>query len=163
MQQIDIDDVESGEMGDADRRGLSDALETEDMSLNHYALEPDEAFSGGLHTHLDQEEVFYIVEGTATFEVQPEPDAESEIVEVGAGEAIRFPAGEYQQGRNESDDDVVALALGAPRDSTEVRIPQPCRECGKQHARRRVRKEGGMMECSECGATVGQYSARPLS
>ena len=80
MQQIDIDDVESGEMGDADRLGVSDALETEDMSLNHYALEPDEAFSGGLHTHLDKEEVFYIVEGPTTFEVQPKPDAESEIV-----------------------------------------------------------------------------------
>ena len=154
MQRIDIDDVESGSMGDADRRGLSDALETDDMSINHYALEPGEAFSGGLHTHLDQEEIFYIVSGTATFETKPEPDAESETVEVGAGEAIRFPAGEYQQGRNESDDDVVALALGAPRDSTEVRIPQPCRECGNDVLAVGFDESGMSLECPDCGTTV---------
>lgn len=154
MQRIDIDDVESGSMGDADRRGLSDALETEDMSINHYALEPGEAFSGGLHTHLDQEEIFYIVEGTATFETKPEPDAESEIAEVGAGEAIRFPAGEYQQGRNESDDDVVALALGAPRDSTEVRVAQPCPECESDVLAFGMGDDGMFLECPDCGTTV---------
>ncbi|MFH5798062.1 cupin domain-containing protein [Haladaptatus sp. CMAA 1911] len=154
MQRIDIDDVESGGMGDADRRGLSDALETEDMSLNHYALEPGEAFSGGLHTHLDQEEVFYIVEGTATFEIKPEADAESETVEVGSGEAIRFPAGEYQQGRNESDDDVVALALGAPRDSTDVRVAQPCPECESDVLAFNMGDDGIYLECPDCGTTV---------
>ncbi|MCO8246550.1 MULTISPECIES: cupin domain-containing protein [unclassified Haladaptatus] len=154
MQRIDIDDVESGSMGDADRRGLSDPLETEDMSINHYALEPGEAFSGGLHTHLDQEEIFYIVSGTATFETKPEPDAESEIAEVGAGEAIRFPAGEYQQGRNESDDDVVALALGAPRDSTEVRVAQPCPECESDVLAFGMGDDGMYLECPDCGTTV---------
>ena len=154
MQKIDIDDVESGSMGDADRRGLSDALGTEDMSINHYALEPGDNFSGGLHTHLDQEELFYIVSGTATFETQPEPDAESETVEVGAGEAIRFPPGEYQQGRNESDDDVVALALGAPRDSSEVRVPQPCPDCESDVLAFRMDDDGMHLECPDCGTTV---------
>ncbi len=154
MQKIDIDDVESGSMGDVDRRGLSDALGTDDMSINYYALEPGQGFSGGLHTHLDQEELFYIVSGTATFETQPEPNAESETVEVGAGEAIRFPPGEYQQGRNESDDDVVALALGAPRNSTDVRVPQPCPECESDVLAVGFDENGMHVECPECGTPV---------
>lgn len=152
MQQVDIDDVEPTSFGDdLDRRGLTEPLGTSDLAINRYALEPGEAFSGGLHTHLHQEEVFYIVEGTATFETKPDPTAESETVEVGAGEAIRFAPGEYQQGRNESDKRVVALALGGPKESTDVRIPLPCRECESETLAVVFSDDGMAYECPDCG------------
>jgi mannose-6-phosphate isomerase-like protein (cupin superfamily) len=155
MEKIAIEDADGSEVGDADRRGLSDPLGTEDLALNYYALEPDQAFSGGLHAHLDQEEVFYVQEGTATFETKAEATAEGERVEVAAGEAIRFAPGEFQQGRNEGDERVVALALGAPKESTEGRVPQPCPECDESDVLAITMTDEGMgLECPECGATI---------
>jgi uncharacterized cupin superfamily protein len=153
MQKIDTDDVEPTAMGgeELDRRGLSEPLGTDDVAINYYALDPGEAFSGGLHAHLDQEEVFYVIEGTATFETKPEATADSTTVEVAAGEAIRFAPGEYQQGRNESDGRVVALALGAPRGSTEGRIPRPCEACDGDVLALARGDEGMMLRCPDCG------------
>jgi hypothetical protein len=51
---------------------------------------------------------------------------------VSAGEAIRFTPGEFQSGRNDGDVDLVAFAIGAPRDSEDVRIPLPCPECDQR-------------------------------
>jgi mannose-6-phosphate isomerase-like protein (cupin superfamily) len=157
MQKVSVDEIEPTGPGggDLDRRGLSDPLGTTDMAINRYALAPGEGFSGGMHSHLDQEEVFLVIEGTATFETKPEATAESETVEVSAGEAIRFAPGEFQQGRNESDGEVVALAMGAPRESTEGRVPQPCPACGESDVMAVVMGDGGMMlECPECGEQV---------
>ena len=113
------------------RKPVSEALGTTDFALVYHELEPGEAFSAGLHTHYDQEEVFYVVEGTAVFEVGRERDR----VTVEAGEAIRFAPGEYQRGYNRSDDRVVALVIAAPgaeHDWTETRAFVPCRECGER-------------------------------
>ncbi|WP_435365607.1 cupin domain-containing protein [Haloarchaeobius sp. DYHT-AS-18] len=150
MEHVDIDDIESQFLGDSDldRRGLSDPLGTSDLAINYYSLEPGESFSGGMHTHLDQEEVFYVIEGTATFET---PD---ESVEVGPHEAIRFARGEYQQGTNESDETVVGLALGAPKGSEDVRVPMACRECGESDSLQFIMGEDGeQLRCPECGMT----------
>lgn len=145
MERVSIDDIEPavpfGE--DIDRRGLTEPLGTEDLALNRYALDPGQVFSGGLHAHLDQEEVFCVVSGTATFEAMAEVGAETETVEVGPGEAIRFAPGEFQQGHNESDEEVIALALGAPKGTTEGRVPQPCPECGESDVLAVVMGEGG--------------------
>lgn len=155
MEKIAIDEAEQSRMGDADRRSLSDPLGTADLALNYYALAPGEAFSGMLHTHLDQEEVFYVQEGTATFETKPDATADSEIVEVEAGETIRFAPGEFQQGRNESDGRVVALALGAPKGSTEGRVAHPCPECGESDVLAITMTDEGIgLECPECGAAI---------
>ena len=156
MQRVDIDDVEQKTLADesVDRRGLTDALGATDLAINRYALDPGEAFSGGLHAHLDQEEVFYVVSGTATFEAKDDPNGETETVEVGAGEAIRFAPGEFQQGRNEGDERVVALALGAPKPSTELRTPQPCPECDSDVLAVRISDDGMRLECPDCGATL---------
>jgi mannose-6-phosphate isomerase-like protein (cupin superfamily) len=155
MQTVAVEEIEPTALGgeDVDRRGLSDPLGTTDVAVNYYALDPGEAFSGGMHAHLDQEEVFYVVSGTATFETKPDATADSETVEVTAGEAIRFAPGEFQQGRNEGDEQLFALALGAPRESTEGRVPQPCSACGESDVLAVVMTDDGMgLECPECGA-----------
>lgn len=118
------------------KRPVGEALGIEGFALQYYELEPGETFSTNLHTHLDQEEVFYILEGVATFEIDEEKvgtdeesiGADGGSVAVGAGEAIRFAPGEYQHGRNDTDERVIGLAMGAPRESTEGRIE--CPACG---------------------------------
>ena len=148
MEHVSTDDVEAGGMSDADVRGLAGPLGTEDVAINHYTLAPGERFSGGLHTHMDQEEVFYVLSGEATFETL---DGE---VAVGAGEAIRFAPGEYQSGKNAGDEPVTALALGAPKDSEDVRVPQECRDCGHENMRAVPGDDGFTLVCPECGTEV---------
>jgi len=148
MEKVTIDDVEAGGMGDAAVRRLADPLGTSDVAINHYTLEPGERFSGGLHTHMDQEEVFYVLEGRATFET-PDDD-----VTVGAGELIRFAPGEYQSGKNAGDEPVRALALGAPKESEDVRVPETCRDCGHENMRFIPGDDGFTLVCPECGTEV---------
>ena len=149
MEKVSIGDVEPNAFGsDIDRRGLSDPLETTDFALNRYRLDPGERFSGGMHAHMDQEEVFVIVEGEATFETM---DGE---VTVGEAEVIRFAPGEFQSGKNDSDGEVLAFAMGAPRDSEDVRLPQNCPECGHDNVRAIPGDDGFDLECPGCGAEL---------
>lgn len=149
MERVSIEEVETADRSTATVRGLSDELGTTDVAINHYRLDPGEAFAGGMHTHMDQEEVFYVIAGEATFET---PGGE---VGVGEGEAVRFAPGDYQRGRNDGDEPVEALALGAPKESTDVRIPQPCPECGDSDSLRAIPgDEGFTFECPECRADV---------
>ncbi|PSQ33057.1 cupin [Halobacteriales archaeon SW_10_68_16] len=147
MEKVTIDDVEPSAFGrDIDRRGLSDPLGATDVAVNRYRLAPGERFSGGLHAHMDQEEVFLIVEGGATFET-----LDDEIT-VGAGEAIRFAPGEYQSGYNDGDGELLAFALGAPRETEDVRIPRECPDCGNDNMRAIPGDDGFDLVCPECGA-----------
>lgn len=151
MQQVPTDDVDPTAMGsDIDRRGLSDPLGTSDPSINRYHLEPGEGFSGGMHAHIDQEEVFNVVECEATFETM------DGAVTVGPDEAVRFAPGEFQTGSNESDDALLAIAPGAPRDSQDVHVPQDCPDCDQENMRAMPAgdDEGFTLVCPECGAEV---------
>ena len=134
-----------------ERRVLTDALGAEHVTAVHYELEPGEQFSGGLHTHHDQEEVFYVLRGTATFEV----GTDGRKVDVEAGEVIRFEPGEFQCGRNEGDERVVGLALAAPgsqHDWEALESFAPCGECGEvtSHGVREP-DEAFVVYCNDCG------------
>ena len=154
MEKVHVEDV-AGQMSAADvRRPVSKALGTEDMAINYYELAPGDSFAFGYHAHDDQEEVFYIQSGTATFETE-----DGDVV-VGAGEAIRFARGEFQRGVNEGDDAVVALALGAPRDTENVEMYRDCPECGEQTQNEIEMvgdKEALVTICSDCGAETGRF------
>lgn len=154
MQTIDLDDFDP-EANPHNRQSVSSPLDAQDFSMNYYKLEPGENFADSVHTHADQEESFFILEGEATFETKPDPTAESETTTVSEGQMIRFDPGEYQQGRNESDQPVRALALGTPQESTDIRIAVPCRECGESDYLNFVmtgRKP--TLECPECGMEI---------
>lgn len=128
MEHASVDDRRTV---DAPRRlDLSDPLGTTDLAINYYNLDPGQGFSGVFHTHLEQEEAFYILSGTATFEYADEPLADRDTVEVGPDEAIRFAPGEYQSGWNRGEEQVTGVAFGAPLDTEDpVRVPGPCPEC----------------------------------
>ena len=163
MERVSIDDPDRRMGPAADKRALSGALGTTDLALNYYELAPGDAFGFGYHRHPRQEEVFYVVEGTATFEHR-EPrsgssdsggaGADGEKTEVGAGEVVRFEPGEFQCGRNESDDTVTALALAAPgrrHNWEDLESFAPCGECGEvtSHGVREP-DEAFVIYCNEC-------------
>ena len=160
MEKVSIDDVEPStwdpENRTHDRRGLTEPLNASNVSVVHYVLEPGERFSGSVHAHMDQEEVFVVVEGEATFELE-----DGSEVAVGENEAVRFAPGEFQTGWNDSEETVVAFGLGAPRDSEDVRISRvptmdedvECPECGRGDMRIPGEADAGLV-CPDCGAEL---------
>jgi len=155
MERVSVDDVDSWMSPASEKRPLSNALGAADCALNYYELAPGETFGFGYHRHSDQEELFYVIEGTATFET------EDGDVEMSAGEAIRFPPGEWQLGTNESDDRVVALALGAPADTGETDILRDCPACGQRREvdiRPTEDRNALLAVCTECGTELARES-----
>jgi uncharacterized cupin superfamily protein len=171
MQKVTVGDLGHVEhpMGvNSVRRPVSEGLGTTDFGLVYYELEPGEAFSGGLrHRHGDQEEVFYILDGTATFQIGRDPAR----VTVGEGEAIRIAPGEFQKGTNESSERVVALGFGAPgrrHDWAELEVLIECPECNGEtiHDCLPVGSSEWQAEridlgatCRECGTSISTARA----
>ncbi|WP_458208500.1 cupin domain-containing protein [Haladaptatus sp. NG-SE-30] len=154
MEKVTIEDVDA-RMSPADiRRGLSKPLGTENLAINYYELASGESFAFGYHAHEDQEEVFYIQSGSVTFET------EDGDVAVEAGEVVRFAPGEFQQGVNEGDERVVALALGAPRESDLVEMRRECPDCGERTPNTiemAESKDALVTRCLGCGAETGRF------
>ncbi|WP_247009061.1 cupin domain-containing protein [Halorientalis litorea] len=135
------------------RKPVSDALGTEEFAFNYFELEPGESFSGGMHRHHDQEELFYILEGTATFET---PDETVTVEEHGC---IRFAPGEYQTGGNQSDALVRGFAIGAPgsrHDWEEIDALLDCPACGEETDHEMAFTDDGRFAftCRECGNSL---------
>lgn len=146
MERTAIDDAEPVALGEGStRRRLSDPLGATDVAINRYRLAPGDGFPGGLHAHADQEEVFVVREGEATFETM------TGDVTVAAGEAIRFAPGEFHSGANGADEPLVALAIGAPRETEDVRVPVACPACDHDDLRLDFGGEGLAFACPTCG------------
>ena len=155
MRKISVDVPERVPSPASVRRPLADALGAENVAINYYELEPGESFAFGYHKHDEQEEVFYVVSGTATFETE---DGE---VDVHAGEVIRFPPGEFQQGWNRGDERVVALALGAPKETSGGALRRECPDCGERTPHTFGSEDEGRTRltiCLDCEAVTGRYS-----
>ncbi len=156
MEKVRIDDIENAVQPAAVMRKLTDALGLTDFAINYYELEPGDSFAFAYHNHEIQEEVFYVQEGTATFET------EGGDISIEAGELIRFDREEFQRGWNRGDERVTALALGAPLDyGTQVKL-RYC-ECCEEKTDNRL--EGGKDDgesivvafCTECESETGRW------
>lgn len=155
MNRVRVDDLENAIQPAAVMRHLTDPLGLTDFALNYYELEPGDSFAFAYHSHEVQEEVFFVVSGTATFDTEDGP------VEVGAGEAIRFDRGEFQRGWNRGDEPVVALAMGAPLEYGENVKLRHCEACGEEvdtSLERADDEEATVAICKECGAETGRWS-----
>ena len=156
MERVSIDEIDP-EPHDAalhaDRRELTEPLGVDGIAIARYALEPGERFSGSVHAHADQEELFVVLAGTATFETR------TGTVTVADDEAIRFAPGEFQSGRNDGHEDLIAIAIGAPRETDDIRIDRipvlddrdvSCPDCDRDS----MRISGGesAFACQDCGA-----------
>ena len=155
MEHVSIDDLDRRMGPAADKRALSGALGTDDLALNYYELAPGDTFGFGYHRHPDQEEVFYVIEGTATFET------EDGDVAVEAGEAVRFAPGEWQLGRNAGEERVVALAMGAPADARRTEMLRECPDCGgrtENTIEMTDDRDALVTRCLECDAETGRFT-----
>ncbi|WP_123536628.1 cupin domain-containing protein [Halosimplex salinum] len=155
MKRVDREDPERRMGPAADKRALAAALDTEELALNYYELEPGDSFGFGYHRHPEQEEVFYVIEGTATFETE-EGD-----VAVSAGEAVRFAPGEWQLGRNAGEDRVVALAIGAPRDAPGTEMLREYPDCGgrtENTVEMADDRDALLTRCLDCGSETGRFT-----
>jgi len=63
MEHATVEELESFDRAGASVRSLTEALGPGDVSINHYTLEEGDRFSIGMYTHVDQEEIFYVIEG----------------------------------------------------------------------------------------------------
>lgn len=152
MEKVSIDDVDSWYGPNAVRRPVSRELGAEQLAMNYFELEPGEQFGFGYHRHPAQEELFYILEGTATFET------DSGETDASAGEAARFAPGEWQLGRNDGDERVRALALGAPASESEAEVRRHCEHCGGREPTRIEGVDTGLVTiCETCGAETGRF------
>ncbi|RDI69584.1 cupin domain-containing protein [Halopelagius longus] len=163
MKKIRIDDVENSLQPAAVMRQLTEPLEATDLAINYYELEPGDSFSFAYHRHEVQEELFYVQAGTATFET------EDGDVDVGAGEIIRFPPGEFQRGWNRGEEPVVALALGAPLEYGHQVKLRDCPSCETQTDSTLERRAGGDADedsivavCVDCGTVTGRWTKGPM-
>ncbi|MDZ7702252.1 MAG: cupin domain-containing protein [Halobacteriales archaeon] len=153
MEKVTIDDLAlTSNPPAAVQRNLTGPLGTEAVALNYYELETGDSFAYAYHNHGVQEELFYVIEGTATFET------ESGDVEVGAGEVVRFPPGEYQRGTNRGGERVVALALGAPLEYGEMDKTRDCPDCGAFTSQTfGMDGEEYVASCTVCGTETGRW------
>jgi len=147
MEKVTMTAVEQAYLsGTHERRDVSEALGAEHVTVMHYEVPPGDVLSGAYHTHNEQEELFLVLEGTATFMT------EDGDVEVEAGEAIRFAPGEFQHGYNDADEPLVAVALGAPPGMENSETVFVCTGC-EQRARHDIVINDGapVTECQACG------------
>ena len=96
--------------GDQSRGILRLSERLQHMRANVWRLPP--GTSGRRHAERVQEEIFVVLEGTATMALGDPPRR----VELAAGSAVIVEPGTALQQRNESARDTVILAIGAPRE-----------------------------------------------
>ncbi|AEN04746.1 cupin domain-containing protein [Halolamina sp.] len=154
MEKAAVADLEDSIQAAAVMRHLTKPLGLTDFALNYYELEPGDSFAFAYHNHEVQEEVFYVISGTATFDTEDGP------VEVGPDEAIRFDREEFQRGWNHGDERVVALALGAPLDYGKQEKLRYCEACGEEtdhELERAPDEEAVVAHCKTCGTETGRW------
>jgi uncharacterized cupin superfamily protein len=154
MEQVDPDAVENSLQPAATMRPLTEALDCTDLAINYYELDPGDSFAFAYHAHEVQEEVFYVLSGTATFETEGGP------VEVGPREAVRFGPGEFQRGWNEGEERIRALALGAPLEYGDQPKLRDCPACGErtENDLRDADDEDAVVAiCETCGSETGRW------
>jgi len=147
MEKTTIGTAAVTDLDGCERWSISDALGATAVSFHEYRIMPGEGLPAGLHAHMDQEELFIVLEGEATFETM-----EGQIT-VSEREAIRFEPGDFQSGKNETDQDVVLLAVGAPPGTEDIRIPVDCPGC--EHESLRLDPHGPELTfvCPDCDTT----------
>lgn len=168
MEKVTIEDIEplsppdenipSGAMATSvgDARPLSEPLDTTGLAINYYELDPGESFAHSSHRHSNQEEMFYIQSGTATFET------ETGDITVNAGKVLRVPPGTFQLGTNYEDEPVTAITLGAPREyDGKNHYLIDCEECGERTEQifEQIEEQNEFIcRCTDCGTETHRIS-----
>lgn len=152
MEHVRVADAEAF-LSSADvMKPLGRLLDTTDLAVNYYEVDPGAHLAPFYHAHHDQEEVFYVLAGELTFAVGDREGPTDEVV-VAADETVRFAPGEFQRGRNDGSETVRVVALGAPAESTDVTRLRDCPDCGplvEHDLRLSSEKDALLCVCRSC-------------
>ena len=107
---VDPDDIEPFEASGRDFRPIGRAIGLETLGLNHVTVPPGEQIPLQYHFHEDQEEAFYVIDGTLHVET-PEREYVLESGELFVAEP-ESPHRAYNPQRAATS--VTVLAVGAP-------------------------------------------------
>lgn len=155
-RKVAADDVANTPNPTREKKELDEALGVSAFGFNVYTADPGEQVPWGRHRHPDHEEVFYVCAGELRVET---PAGE---FSVGADEAFFVPADHWNRAVAAGDDPCRFLAIGAPKDSDEAVIEEPCPDCGEATGREFETVDGGdtyVLSCSACGAETGRFGA----
>ncbi|WP_254543981.1 cupin domain-containing protein [Halomarina pelagica] len=95
---------------DLDTRAIDEALGTENLKVKLWYFDPGEEIQ--YHAHAEQEELYYVLQGT--FSLKVGKSGEEEIVEAGPGTFYAAGPMTGHGHRNVGDEPGIVLALGAP-------------------------------------------------
>ena len=70
------------------------------------------------------------------------------------GEAVRFPPGEFQSCHNPTEGEATVLALGAPPEGDDLRVPVGCSVCDGDEHRLAFSDGEERLVCPDCGAGI---------
>jgi quercetin dioxygenase-like cupin family protein len=113
----DFDAEPSDELVELDVKAVDRALDTENMSLKVWYFKPGDEMR--YHAHREQEEVFYVIEGTFSVILGPPDNFETYQIDPGGFYAAGPDVGHGH--RNVGEEVGVMLAIGAP-DVTDLGV-----------------------------------------
>lgn len=155
MEKVRIDELERYMGAAAEWRPIHGDLNAENLRLSYYKLDPGNSFLfDDYNCYEDEEEVYYIQQGTVTFETE-DGDVEAE-----AGEVVRFAPGEWKRGTNAGTEPAVALDLVAPAGDVPAH-QRECPDCGKrtpQDIEMTEARDLLMTYCEACGTETGRFT-----
>jgi uncharacterized cupin superfamily protein len=139
---------------------IDEAVGTDDAAVNLFVVDPGQRMPSGYHYHANQEELFYVIDGTIEFQT-----AEG-VVTVEADEAFYVPPGRPQKGSNAGDVQARVLAIGAPKDEPGGVVQERCDTCERvvelTHEPIEVDgRSGYVLRCDDCGTEVDRFFAGP--
>ena len=114
LKEVENQAPKFGMPAELDARFARSALEGKTLGLSLIRLEPGFRMPFG-HKHVDQEEVYVVVRGSARVKV------EDEVVELGAWDAIRFDK-DTMRNVEAGPEGVEYLAFGAGDDPTDAEM-----------------------------------------
>lgn len=156
MEKVRIDELERYMGAAAEWRPVDNDLGAENLSLSYYELDQgDEFLFGGTYRYEKREEVFYVQQGSVTFET------EDGDVEVASGEVARFAPNEWKGGTNTGTDRAVMLHMGAPQERGERTYLRECPDCGERTAQDFELTEARdffISYCGECGNEIVRFT-----
>lgn len=139
------------------KKNVSDAVGASNVAVNVYSALPGESISLGYHRHAEQEEIFYVIEGTIAFET------EQGGFWIETGEAFFVPTNAPHRCRAAGDEMARVIAIGSPRASEDLVFSEWCPECSHDTDRDREYLtedvETIVLRCTECGAETDRVRA----
>lgn len=159
-EHVAIDEIPNRIAPADEKREIDEAVGATAMGVNCYVASPGQLLPIGMHSHPDQEELFYVISGSLVFET---PDGD---YEVDADEVFFAPPDSSHRGRAVGDEPARVLAIGAPGEADEATIHEECPRCGEVASREFAIDDAGderelVVTCERCGAETDRYTAGP--